>query len=239
MERINKYLQIKHKLNAAADLILKEQKDMYEMATKYRLEYSSLHEKINIMNSLEKHIEDKIRYEKAVETVMKHEELITDSAEKYGVNVDTLSNEVARFYLTNNEKYEYDRLLDPTRIFTFKQEMLLLKYLELWKKQRISFCSCVLCSMEKLLYIAYKFARKNKINYPLIWNIDRKASTNWLITYEMTYSNIISQLVPENDCFRSPISKFDPSCYCFILMLRKKEKELQKIKKKFLIDYCK
>lgn len=237
MESICKYLQIKHKLNAAADLILKEQKDVQEMAKKCRLECSILYEKIKIIKILENYIEEKIRYEEAVGTVLKHEELITDSAEKYEVNVDILCNELAQFYQSNDEKYEYDRLLDPTRIFTFKQEMLLLKYLELWKKEEIPFCSCVFCSMEKLLYIAYQFAQKNKIKYPLIWNIERRASVKWLITYEMTYSNIISQLVSKNNCFRSPIPKNNPSCYCYILMLRKRHKEIQKTKEKFLNNY--
>lgn len=237
MESIKKYLHINHKLNAAADLILKEQKDIYQIAKMYRLEYSILHKKISIMKSLERHIEDKIRYEKAVETVLKGEALIADSGEKHGVDIPTLCNEIAQFYDTRDEKYEYDRSLDPTRIFTFKQEMLLLKYLELWIEQKIPFCSCALCAMEELLNIAYQFAEKNKIKYPQNWDIEKRASARWLVTYEMTYSNIISQLLSHNDCFRAPIPRMNPSCYCYILMLRKKDKEIHKKKKKLLSYY--
>lgn len=237
MDTIRNYLQIKHKLNAAAEFILKKQKDIYQIAKMYRLEYSILHKKIRIMESLEKYIEDKIRYEKAVETVMKDGILISDSGKKHGVDIPTLSNEIARFYDTRDEKYEYDRSLDPTRIFTFKQEMLLLKYLELWIKRKVPFCSCAFCVMEKLLNIAYQFAEKNKIKYPQTWDIEKRASVKWLITYEMTYSNIISQLHSHNDCFRAPVPKMNPSCYCYILQLRKKDKEICKTKTKLLSYY--
>ncbi|XP_011258257.1 uncharacterized protein LOC105252537 [Camponotus floridanus] len=237
MDIIRNYLQLKHKLNAAADFILKEQEDIHKIAKMYSLEYSILHKKISIMESLEKFIDDKIKYEKAVETVMKGEAVISDSGKKHGVDIPTLCNEIGWFYETRDEKYEYDRSLDPTRIFTFKQEMLLLKYLELWIKQKIPFCSCASCVMEELLNIAYKFAKQNKIKYPSMWNIQKRASATWLINYEMTYSHIISQLFSHNDCFRAPIPKMNPSCYCYILKLRKKDKEICKTKKKLLSYY--
>lgn len=236
MESINKYLQIKYKLNIAADHVLKEQKDIHQMAKRYRLEYSTLRQKINIMQSLEQYIEDSIRYEKAVQAVLKGEALITASGEKYGVDITTLCNEIAQFYDSTDEKYKYDRSLDSTRIFTFKQEMLLLKYLELWK-EKIPFCSCASCAMEELLNIAYRFAQRNEIKYPPTWDIEKRASARWLISYEMTYSDMISQLVSYNDCFRVPIEKPEPFCFCYISKLRKREQEIQYIKKKLLNQY--
>ncbi|CAL1682323.1 unnamed protein product [Lasius platythorax] len=219
MESIKKYLEIKHLVNAAADAVLKEKKNLHQMAKNYGIECSILHQKVSIMKLLETYLDNKFKYEAAVKAVLFEKQIIKFAAEKYQIDCRSLCEEIVWFSNSGEETYEFDRSFDSLlRTFTFKEELSLLKSLELWKTEGRPFCSCELCSLEKLLYIAYQFAQEKKIKYPKTWDIEKRATVGWLIGFEMAHSKLISKLVSRNECFRLPELRWKPDFATFYLL---------------------
>lgn len=80
------------------------------------------------------------------------------AAKQSEINSKSLCEELEKFKESRKNKYVYDKSIHPTKIFTFMEDLTLLHLLRTWIKKEKSICRCTLCSMKKLLYIAYDFA---------------------------------------------------------------------------------
>lgn len=203
IKSIQKYVQMKNLINAAAVSVIKENKHMYYMAVTHGIPYSILYLKVYIMNLMELYNIKKLKYERALNFVLSENKLIRYAALLQGINYQTLVEEIVKFTKSEQKTYEFDKSFDPVnRIFTFKEELSLLKFVELWKTEDRPFCSCQICFMEKLMFSAYQFAQEKKLNYPRTWDDDKRASVGWLIGFDMAHNKLISKIASPNECFR-------------------------------------
>ena len=69
----------------------------------------------------------------------------------------------------------------------------ILKFLKDWARRESSqdHCSCTFCALEKLLTLAYEFAKQNYIGCTS-WDTSRQASIDWLIDFEMRHTDEIN-----------------------------------------------
>lgn len=211
IKSIQKYLEIRNLINAAADSVMKEKKNMRYIALTHRIPYVILHQKICIMNLMELYNIKKLKYETALNFILSENKLIRLAAVLYGINYQTLLEEIVKFCNSGEKTYEFDKSFDPLmRTFTFKEELSLLKSVELWKTESKPFCSCRICFMEKLMLIAYQFAQEKKLKYPLTWDNDKRASVGWLLGFDMAHGTKISKIASRNECFRFPQLRSKP-----------------------------
>jgi len=78
-----------------------------------------------------------------------------------------------------------------TKVFTKKEEILLLKKI---KEDNRSLCICKSCTMEHLKILAYKVAREKRKTYPKSWNKNQQVKSEWLKKFEERHKNEILKL---------------------------------------------
>ncbi|KAL6433188.1 hypothetical protein ACFW04_006427 [Cataglyphis niger] len=191
-ERIKKYLQSKQKLNEVARYVYIKNKNMHVAAKSYGVIYTHLQQKVDIIKRLLNDFKLGCALHRAVQNVLIAKETISEAAIHYKLDPEILSKEIQQYKDTGKKLYIYNKPVDVnTGIFTFDEELLLLKRLS-QRKKRSLFCACQICSMEVLLSLAYEFAKEKKKRYPEVWNKHKQADEKWLIKFEMIHSIKIS-----------------------------------------------
>ncbi|KYN23365.1 hypothetical protein ALC57_04239 [Trachymyrmex cornetzi] len=129
------------------------------------------------------------RFEEAVNNVLDgaEEELV---AKNYELDFETLCDEVRHFKNSKAKNYEYN---GTGRIFSFKEELLLLKILATIPQAH---CTCQTCTLGRLPYLAYHMARKKNKIYPREWDVNQRAGKGWLINFEIEYDYEILNSFP-------------------------------------------
>ncbi|KYN44750.1 hypothetical protein ALC56_00745 [Trachymyrmex septentrionalis] len=165
----------------------KRSKVIAEMCEKW--DYAPMLKKIKVKEETKEYIELTQRFEAAVNDILAgaKEELV---AKNYELDFETLCEEVLRFKNSGAKMYEYN---GTGRIFSFKEELLLLKLLAAIPQAH---CICQACTLERLPYVAYHMAQqKNKI-YPREWDVNHRAGKGWLINFKIEYDYEIFNSFP-------------------------------------------
>jgi len=165
----------------------KRSKVVVEMCDKW--DYVPALKKIKIRKKTKEYVGLTLRFEAAVNDILAgaEKELI---AKNYELDFETLCDEVHRFKNSKAKMYEYN---GSGRIFSFKEELLLLKILAAIPQV---YCICQTCTLERLPYIAYHMAgKKNKI-YPHEWDVNQRAAIGWLRNFEVEYNYEILNSFP-------------------------------------------
>lgn len=165
----------------------KRSKIIAEMCDKW--DYVLIFKKIKVKKETEEYLELTQRFEAAVNDVLagRDEQSV---AINYELDFETLCDEVHRFKNSKAKMYEYN---GTGRIFSFKEEMLLLKILATISQP---YCTCQTCTLERLPYMAYHVAQeKNKI-YPRDWDVNQRAGKVWQMNFEIEYEYEISNSFP-------------------------------------------
>ncbi|XP_018300818.1 uncharacterized protein [Mycetomoellerius zeteki] len=152
-------------------------------------DYVLIFKKIKVKKETEEYLELTQRFEAAVNDVLagRDEQSV---AINYELDFETLCDEVHRFKNSKAKMYEYN---GTGRIFSFKEEMLLLKILATISQP---YCTCQTCTLERLPYMAYHVAQeKNKI-YPRDWDVNQRAGKVWQMNFEIEYEYEISNSFP-------------------------------------------
>lgn len=150
--------------------------------------------KIDILENRRKYLKNKIIYETAVKDFISGKRSKREAVRHYGISGKTLDKEIARWKHLGKE-YKFDRIvMSRNQVgFTFQEEQLLLKSLEIWADHQYEqkSCSCSICALKYLSTLAYEFAKKNKMQYREDWDKHERADIFWLREFEMRYSNDI------------------------------------------------
>ncbi|KYM75872.1 PREDICTED: uncharacterized protein LOC105622183 [Atta cephalotes] len=165
----------------------KRSKVVAEMCDKW--DYVPALKKIKVKKETKEYLGLTQRFEAAVNDVLAgaEEKLI---AKNYELDFETLCDEVCRFKNSGAKIYEYN---GTGRIFSFKEELLLLKILAAIPQAH---CICQTCTLERLPYIAYHMARKKNKIYPREWDVNQRAGKGWLINFEIEYDYEILNSFP-------------------------------------------
>ncbi|XP_011055273.1 PREDICTED: uncharacterized protein LOC105146602 [Acromyrmex echinatior] len=178
-------------LNKTVDMIIKRKRSQMvgEISDKWDI---PTFKKIKVKKETKEYLDLTQRFEAAVNDVLagEEEELV---ATNYELDFETLRDEVCRFKNSGAETYEYN---GTGRIFSFKEELQLLKILAAIPRADMSQCICQTCSLKRLPYMAYRMAKeKNKI-YPREWDLKQQAGKGWLIKFEIEYDYEILNSFP-------------------------------------------
>ncbi|XP_050453520.1 uncharacterized protein LOC126852600 [Cataglyphis hispanica] len=195
-EKIKKYLQSKKKLDEVARYVYIKNKNIHDAAKSYGVIYTHLQQKVDIIKRLLNDFKLGCALHRAVQNVLNAKESIGEAAIHYKLDPKILSREIQQYKDTGKKLYIYNKPVDVnTGIFTFDEELLLLKRLS-QRKMRSLFCACQICTMEVLLSLAYEFAQEKKKRYPETWNKYKRADEKWLIKFEMIHSIKLSIMFP-------------------------------------------
>lgn len=199
-EKIINYLQSKNKLDIAAKCVYLEKKDIQITAKQQGVEYRKLKRKVEIMKQLPKDFKQGCAFRRAVLNVLNEKENITEAAMRYKLDPEILSEEIDKCKkLEKRMLAYYDKPTNiNTGIFTFDEELLLLKRLCQWKQETLLPCTCQICAMEYLLSLAYQFVQEEKKQYPKEWDIHKRADEEWLIDFEMIHGIKLSIMFSQN-----------------------------------------
>lgn len=188
-EKIKKYLQSKKKLDEVARYVYNTNKNIRVAAKYYGVIYTHLKEKVDIIKRLLNDFKLGCVMHRAVQNVLNAKETIIEASTRYKLDPEILSKEIQQYKKTGKKSYIYNKPVDVnTGIFTFDEELLLLKRLSQKKEgKRPLFCACQICAMELLLNLAYEFAEEKKKRYPEAWYKHKRADEKWLIKFEMIH----------------------------------------------------
>ncbi|XP_072764176.1 uncharacterized protein [Anoplolepis gracilipes] len=195
MEKIIKHLKIKDTL----EKIVKEEKYDYKaVAKKYGICVKTINKKVSLVERRDAFLSKKIALEKAVNEYLEEPgTLKTVIANRYNIGRIVFTREMMLFRTSKERKYEYDRCISSSSFFTYSEEKLFLQQLKEWKDSQTD-CTCRICIMQQLQNIAYQslqnkdfFSQRTYINNKII---------NWLIEFEMLYSEDMSELLEICNC---------------------------------------
>jgi len=174
-----------------------------------------LNRKLDVIKKITKYFTLKCKFFLAISEYVNGASCVKAAANYYGISQKNLKNEIKEcVYWTSRGSiripmYNIDNQhVDRPAIFTLKEERLLWKELELWRKTSQPYCFCQLCAMEQLLNLANQYVQYKK-RYSIHNNKIKKCNkikelgTKWLINFEMRY-NIISRAFLPN-CLKIPI----------------------------------
>lgn len=188
-EKIKQYLQSKKKLDRIARYVYIKDRNIRIAAERYGVICTHLQQKIDIIKRLLNDFKLGCALYRAVQNVLSAKETITEAAIHYQLDPKILSKEINQHKKSGKKSYIYDKPVDVnTGIFTFDEELLLLKRLseKKWGKKSL-YCACQICAMELLLNLAYELAREKKKRYPEAWYKHKRADEDWLINFEMIH----------------------------------------------------
>jgi len=174
-----------------------------------------LNRKLYVIKKIIKYFTLKHKFFSAISEYVNGASSLKAAANYYGINTKYLKNEIKecvywisqgsmRIPMYNIENHHMDR----PAIFTLKEEHLLWKELEVWKKISQPYCFCQLCAMKQLLNLANQYAQCKKRysihkNKKKIWNKIEELGIKWLINFEMRYNKISQTFLP--NCLKTPI----------------------------------
>ncbi|XP_071631179.1 uncharacterized protein [Temnothorax longispinosus] len=136
--------------------------------------------RIKVNKEKEDYLNLTMRFEAAVKEVLAG---ANDSsvAERYKLDLETLRDEINFFRFSKAAEYEYH---GTARIFSFKEELMLLEILATIPE---SFCTCLACTLDRLPYLAYHLALRKGKSYPREWDEHQQAGKEWQTNFEMDY----------------------------------------------------
>lgn len=205
IQKIKNHLELSYKLEAAVDDVLSG-KDVQATAISYGLNKKILNRKLDIIRKTTKYIQLKSKFESAVAEYLNGRATIKAAANHYGISQTILTKEIVSFKkhkILGIALYEYDRPIQRKAFFTFREEMLLLRDLFLWKNMFQPYCFCQLCAMDRLLSLANQYVENSGRVHLKRWNKTKQTGLKWLIDFEMRFSNSISTTFRPN-CMKIP-----------------------------------
>lgn len=103
-----------------------------DVAESYKLNIKILQLKIDLLKNRRKYLQRKIKYEAAIKDIIAEKRSKLEAVRHYGICQKTLDREIAR-RKHQGKKYKFDRkVMSVSEVdFTFQQEQLLLKSLEI------------------------------------------------------------------------------------------------------------
>ncbi|XP_072764327.1 uncharacterized protein [Anoplolepis gracilipes] len=195
MEKIIKHLKIKDTL----EKIVKEEKYNYKSAAEeYGICVTTISKKISLVEKRNNFLSKKIAFEKAVNECL--EELGTPQiviADRCNITRSVFNTEMKCFRNSGKRKYEYDRSISSSSFFTYSKEKLFLQQLKEWKDSQTD-CTCRICIMQQLQNIAYQSLQNKDFFSQMTYN--NNIIINWLIEFEMLYSEDMSELLEICNC---------------------------------------
>lgn len=189
---MNDDLTLKDWLNSALAMTLSRKRTKTVAAMCNQYDYVPMLKRIKVSRDREECINATMKFEEAVKEILAG---VSDSsvAERYGLDLETLRNEVFRFRNSRAALYEYNA---TGRIFTYKEELNLLEVLATVPH---SHCACQTCTLERLPFLAYHVARQKDKPYPREWDRQQQAGRGWLTNFQIEYDYEISNSFP-NEC---------------------------------------
>jgi len=191
-KRIQQHLKLRNVLRAAVHDVMIDNRSISDVTESYKLNIQILQLKIDILKSRRKYLQRKIKYEAAIKDVIAENISKHEAVRYYEICQNTLDREIARRKHLG-KKYKFDRkVVSVSEVsFTFQQEQLLLKSLEIsLNLQDKRMCNSI-CALKYLSILAYEFVKENNIQYPEDWDKHERADIFWLREFEMRYSNDI------------------------------------------------
>lgn len=193
-KNIQQYFESKEKLDEVAKKMVNGG-NIRDAAKQYGIIYSHLKQKVNIMRRLSMDFRLECALDRAVQNVLCEKETITEAAIHYKIDPKILSKQINQHKKLGRKTYVYAELISVnTKIFTYDEELLLLKRLSEKTKTESLSCTCQICAMILLLNLAYEFAQKENKQYPAAWNDYKQADVKWLIHFEMIHGAKLSIL---------------------------------------------
>ncbi|XP_072755927.1 uncharacterized protein [Anoplolepis gracilipes] len=185
-ENITQYLKSRNKLNKVARYVCVKNIDIHVAAERYKLTYAHLQRKVDIMKRFIDDFKLGSAFHVAVQNVLNGTKTIIEAAKECKIDPQMLNEEIEQYKKLGKKSYVYDKPINVnTGIFTFDEELLLLRRLS-QRKKSLS-CVCQICGMELLSYLAYELAQEKQKQYSKIWNKHKRADEEWLIDFEMIH----------------------------------------------------
>lgn len=198
-EKIKEHIEFSHRLQKAVQEILFDYQHYEKVAKKYKLDNSSLNIKISLFLRHKKYLQEKPKFEQAIDDLVSKNKTLEDAAKKNKVNEKELLEEHIKCKsLENMTEYKYDLLSETDGIFTFMEEFSLLEQLHRWEKE--CKCACQICALEQLLNFSFNLAQQKNKQYPETWVKNKRADLNWLYKFIMKYIEEISKFESFDKC---------------------------------------
>lgn len=180
---------LKDWLNSALAMTLSRKRTKTVAAICDTYDYMPMLKRIKVSRDKEERFNTTTKFEEAVREVLAG---VNDSlaAERYGLDLETLRNEIFRLRDSPVAVYEYNA---SGRIFTYKEELMLLEVLATVPHSR---CMCQTCTLERLPFLAYHAARQKGKPYPREWDQQQRAGRGWLTNFKIEYEYEIANSFP-------------------------------------------
>ncbi|TGZ47153.1 Uncharacterized protein DBV15_06077 [Temnothorax longispinosus] len=149
-----------------------------------KFDYVPMLKRIKIKKEKKDYLNYTMKFEAAVKEILAG---ANDSsiARRYVLDLEALRIEIQRFRNSGAAEYEYDN----GRIFSLKEELMLLEILATIPQP---FCTCPTCALDRLPYLAYHLALRKGKSYPREWDEHRQAGKEWQTNFKIKYDYEIS-----------------------------------------------